>query len=167
MITDFLLAHAALVPVALLLLACVCVGVGYLLLRSRRHGHRLMWTLLAVTLVPVFALTLVPASDSAVDHIVCTVQFDLPTLGTVELLANVALFVPPVFLATLATRRPLLTIAAGSALSAAIEATQALIPTIGRACDSNDWLMNTIGTTAGVLLATTTIALTPRRATSP
>ncbi|GAB3435788.1 VanZ family protein [Actinophytocola sediminis] len=151
MITNFLLDHSALVPVALVLIAVVCVGVGYLLLRVRRHGQRIMWTLVVLSLVPVVALTLVPTAGRA--YAVCTLQFAMPTLGTVELLANVALFIPPVFFATLATRRPLLTLAVGTALSAAIEAVQALAPAIGRACDTNDWAMNTAGAVIAVLLA--------------
>ena len=84
------------------------------------------------------------------------VQFSLPTLGSVELLANVALFFPPVFFATPATRRPLLMLAAGAGLSAAIEAAQAVLPVIGRACDTNDWAMNTTGMILAVLLASAT-----------
>ena len=162
MITNFLLAHSALVPVTLLLLALVCVAVGSVVLRSRRYGRRLTWTFLVLSVLPVFALTLVPSSDDWVAYEVCAVQFSVPGLGTVELLANVALFVPPVFFAVLLTRRPLLTLAAGTALSAVIEAVQALVPGIGRACDTNDWMMNTFGTVVGVLLAVGTIHLAGR-----
>lgn len=92
----------------------------------------------------------------------CVVQFSVPTPGSVELLANVALFLPPAFFATLATRRPLVVLAAGAGLSAAIEALQALVFAIGRACDTNDWMMNTIGVAVGVLLALGTIRLRGR-----
>ncbi|MBP2334364.1 VanZ family protein [Saccharothrix coeruleofusca] len=159
MITDFLLDHSALVPVALLLVALVCLGVGHLLLRARRHGQRIMWALVALSALPVLALTLVPTATGQADYVGCTVQFALPAPGRVELLANVALFFPLVFFATLATRRPLLVLAAGAGLSAAIEALQALVPVIGRACDTNDWVMNGIGTVVGVLLARAAIAL--------
>jgi glycopeptide antibiotics resistance protein len=91
------------------------------------------------------------------------VQFALPTLGSVELLANVALFFPLVFFATLATRRPVLVLAAGTGLSAVIEAVQAALHDIGRSCDTNDWFMNTIGVVLGVLAAVATIALGNRR----
>jgi hypothetical protein len=113
-----------------------------------------------LSVVPVVALTLVPTSGRA--YAVCVVQFSLPTLATVELLANVALFFPLVFFATLATRRPLLMLVAGVGLSAAIEALQAVVPAIGRACDTNDWIMNSIGTISAVLLARATFALANR-----
>jgi glycopeptide antibiotics resistance protein len=149
MITNFLLDHAALVPVSILLLALICAVIGWF----ARDRRRLLWTLTGIALVPVFALTLVPSSRSGVDGVTCTLQFSAPTLGSVELLANVALFLPPVFFAALATRRPLVVLAAGIGLSVVIEAVQALIPAIGRACDTNDWLMNTIGAVVGVALA--------------
>ncbi|ANN16024.1 hypothetical protein SD37_10485 [Amycolatopsis orientalis] len=154
MITNFLLEHSALVPVAILLVALVCAVLGHLFAGRRR----VLWTLAAVALVPVFALTLVPTGRT-IDEILCTVQFSLPTLGSVELLANVALFLPPVYFAALASRRPVTMFAAGSALSAVIEALQAFVPAIGRACDTNDWMMNTIGAIFGALLAAGTARL--------
>ncbi len=157
-----LVAYRGLVPLALLLTAVGCVGVGYLLLRSGRRGTQIAWSLTVLSLLPVAALTLLPSLNSQVSGTICTVQFDYPTFGRVELAANVALFVPLAFFATLATRRPLLVVVAGSGLSAAIEALQALVPAIGRACDTNDWLMNTIGTVIGVLLAGGTAAVASR-----
>ena len=163
MITNFLLDHSAIVPVVLLLVAVVCVGAGYVIVR-RRHAGRALWALATVSLLPIVALTLVP-TGLGLDEVACAVQFYVPTLGRLEMLANVALFVPPVYFATLATRRPLLIALAGVTLSAVIEAVQALVPAIGRACDTNDWAMNTGGVVLGVLLSTATIALT-RRTTS-
>jgi len=157
MITNFLLDHSALVPVAILLVALVCAVLGHLF----AGRPRVLWALAGVALVPVFALTLVPTGRT-IDEIVCTVQFSLPTLGSVELLANVALFLPPVCFAALASRRPVTMLAAGSALSAVIEALQAFVPAIGRACDTNDWLMNTLG----ALLAAGMAWLADRRAQS-
>ena len=162
MISDLLIAYRGLVPVAFLLTALGCAGVGYLLLRSGRRGTRIAWSLTASSLLPVAALTLLPSLNSQVSGDVCTVQFDYPTFGRVELAANIALFVPLAFFATLATRRPLVVALAGSGLSAAIEALQALLPAIGRACDTNDWMMNTIGTVIGVLLAGGTAAVATR-----
>jgi hypothetical protein len=160
MITNLLVEHSALVPVVLALVAAVCVGVGWLLLRARRYGQRILWALVVLAMLPVAALTLLPTPGQV--FVVCVFQFSMPTLGAVEALANVALFFPLVFFATLATRRPLLTLAAGAVLSAAIEAAQALAPIAGRACDTNDWAMNTIGTVVAVLLAVATLALTRR-----
>ena len=157
MITNVLLEHSALVPVALLLVAAACVGVGWLTVRA----PRIRWALVALSLLPVLVLTLVPTSRR-MDGVGCVIQFALPSPGSVELLANVALFVPPVFFAVLATRRPLPVVAAGVVLSAAIEAAQAVAPIIGRACDTNDWAMNTVGTVAAALLGAATLALTDR-----
>jgi hypothetical protein len=155
-ITNFLLDHPALVPVMMAVIPVGCVVVGYVL-----RARRILWTLAGLSLLPVAALTLSPVAGRRV--VSCVVQFSMPRLGSVELLANVALFVPPVFFATLATRRPLLTLAAGTALSAAIEVVQGLVPAIGRACDTNDWAMNTAGAVLAVLLATATAAFTRSR----
>ncbi|RSN26075.1 VanZ family protein [Amycolatopsis sp. WAC 01416] len=157
MITNFLLDHSALVPVAIALVALVCAVLGHLFAGKRR----ILWALTGASLVPVFALTLMPTAHT-IDGILCTVQFSLPTLGAVELLANVALFLPPVYFATLAAERPLTMFAAGSALSAVIETLQAFVP----ACDTNDWLMNTVGAVLGVALALGTAWLVKRRAQS-
>ena len=96
-------------------------------------------------MVPVVGLTLVPAARPLFREDVCTVQFALPSLGSVELLANVALLVPLALFAALATRRPLVVLAGAVATSAAIEAVQALLPTLQRACATSDWAMNSAG----------------------
>jgi len=157
MITDFLLDHSALVPGALLGIALACAALGYAALRRGPGGSALLRALTALALLLVLALTLAPAGGGAERR--CTVQFALPALGRVELLANVALLLPAVVFATLATRRPWAVLAGGVALSAAIEAAQAGIPAIGRACDTNDWAMNCLGVVAGVVLARATLAL--------
>ena len=149
MITNFLLDHAALVPVAILVLALVCAAIGWF----AREQRRILWVLAALALLPIFALTLVPAPRSRIDRVTCALQVSAPTLGSVELLANVALFLPPVLFAAVASRRPLVALAAGIALSVVIEASQALVAAIGRACDTGDWLMNTIGAVVGAALA--------------
>ncbi|MFQ1003018.1 VanZ family protein [Modestobacter sp. SSW1-42] len=159
MITNALLDHAALVPLGLLAVAAGCVLLGWVALRSRR----LTGALLGASLLPVVALTLVPAAASRVDDVRCTVQFALPTLGSVELLANVALFLPLAFSGTLLTRRPLRVLAAAAGASATIEALQALVPLLGRACDTNDWLMNTTGAAVGAALAAGVLTLASRR----
>ncbi|MCZ2829376.1 VanZ family protein [Modestobacter sp. VKM Ac-2986] len=165
MITNTLLDHAALVPAALLL---VCLGsalLGHALLRARR-ARTLLGAVLGLSVLPVLALTLVPAARPAGEGAGCTVQFALPTPGSVELLANVALFVPPDVLATLLTRRPLLVLLVAAGVSAAIETLQALLPALARACDTNDWAMDTAGATIGVLLATGVLALSRPRTTA-
>jgi hypothetical protein len=166
MITDFLLEHSALVPLASGLVVVVCVGVGHAALRRGQPGKRVLWVLTALSGLVVLALTLVPGGKGGQEEL-CAVQFALPTLTRVELLANVALFVPPVLFATLAWRRPLLVVVTAALASAAIEALQAVVPAIGRACDTNDWLMNVLGILAGALLATGALAIAGRAATRP
>jgi hypothetical protein len=140
-ITDFLLEHAAVVPLALLVTVVLCAGIGRVLLHTGRRAW--LWPMTALTAVPVVALTLTPTGTDTLQR--CAVQFSLPTLGSVELLANVALLLPVVFFATLASGRAGWMLVAGSALSAVIEGLQALVPAIGRSCDTNDWAMNTVG----------------------
>jgi hypothetical protein len=103
MITNFLLDHPVLMPVTMALIAIVCVVVGYVLV----HARRTLWTLAGLSLLPVVALTFLPALGRS--FVFCVVQFSMPTWRSVELLANVALFFPPVFFATLVTRKPLAT----------------------------------------------------------
>jgi hypothetical protein len=158
-ITDVLLDHAALVPLALLAVVVGCVLTGLLVLRLGHPAQRVLAALLVAALLPVVALTLVPAGRARGDATVCTVQFALPTPGSVELLANVALFVPPAFAAVLLTRRPMLALAGAALASALVETLQAVLPVLARACDTNDWAMNTAGAAAGVLLALGTLAL--------
>lgn len=163
MITDLLLEHVALVPGALLGIALVCLAVGYAALRRGPAATRVLPVLAGLALLPVLALTLLPGGKGASAG-GCTVQFALPALGRVELLANVALLLPAAVFATLAARRPWAVLAVGAGLSAGIEAVQAAVPAIGRACDTNDWAMNTLGVAVGVLLARGTLALADRAA---
>jgi hypothetical protein len=159
MITNFLLDNSGLAPLALALFAVVCAGVGAWLVRVGRQ--QVLWVLAALSLVPVMALTFTPSGLKSGGG--CTVQFALPTIGAVELLANVALFFPPVLFASLASRRPWLMLVAGMALSAATEAIQSQVLAIGRSCDTNDWAMNTAGTVLAVLAAAATLVLTKRK----
>jgi hypothetical protein len=159
MISTFLAEHSTVVPAALLLVALLCVGIGYAILGSRRHAYRGAWALAGLSVLAVLALTLSPSSGHGPDRVVCTVQFLVPRQIGVEGLANVALFFPPVFFGALATRRPLLMVVAGSGLSAVIEVLQAVLPALGRACDTNDWMMNSLGSVTGGLLGVGTIAL--------
>jgi glycopeptide antibiotics resistance protein len=69
--------------------------------------------------------------------------------GTDEKLANVGLFFPLALTATLLWRRPLAVTAAAAALSALIEAWQAVI---GRGGDAVDVLHNTVGAALGAAL---------------
>lgn len=122
---------------------------------------RLAWLLCACALVPVALLTLVPVDRELFAR--CTVQWALPTPGRVELLANVVLFVGPALLAGVASRRPLVVLVAFSGLSAALEALQALVPALGRSCDTTDWSSNTTGAAIGAGLAAAALILARAR----
>lgn len=120
---------------------------------------RVAWTAFAVALLPVAFLTLVPTGGEAER---CVVNWQLPTLGNVEMLSNIALFVPPVLCATVASRRPWGALAGGVLGSAAIELLQTLLPALGRSCDTNDVLANAIGAALGAALATAALVLARR-----
>jgi glycopeptide antibiotics resistance protein len=161
MIAVFLIENPLLVPVLVLVIAIVCTGIGYLLHRARRL--RTLWTLTALSIVPVVALTLVPTPTRRMDDIpLCTLDVTVPTLTSVEMVANVGLLFPLVYFAALVTRRPLLILAAGVTLSAGIETIQALVRSLGRACTTSDWAMNSAGAACAALLAGCTIALANR-----
>ncbi|WP_210508213.1 VanZ family protein [Naasia sp. SYSU D00057] len=157
MITDVLLANPWLTPTALVVVVVLGPVVGVWLVGR----PRLALGLAALSLLPVAALTLVPVQRELYEF--CAVQWSLPTPGRVELFANVVLFVVPVLLAGVGTRRPLLVLAAASGLSALLEAFQAVVPGIGRSCDTNDWLCNTIGASIGAVLALAALAIVRRR----
>jgi VanZ family protein len=159
---DILVAYRGQALVVFLLVSLACLGIGFVLVRSQRRGGPILWALTGASLLAVLALTLVPSGYDTRDEIWCTVQIVAPTLGRIELVANIALFFPLAFFATLASRRPLVVLVAGTGLSAAVEGIQAVAPVIGRACDTNDWVMNTIGTVVGVLLAVGTMAVARR-----
>lgn len=156
MITTILVEHPWLSPVALLLLVVVGPLVGWWL-ASR---PRLAWAATGLALLPVAALTLVPVDRELFSR--CEVTWTVPTFGRVELAANVVLFVAPVLLAAVASRRVLLAVVGGSLLSAAIEALQAGVPALGRSCSTDDWLSNTIGAVLGGLLGWLALLLARR-----
>lgn len=145
--TTFLVVHPWITTAALV--ACLVLGpiVGYLIVDRRRVA---LWLGLA-GLVPVVALTLFPAHRDL--EVGCTAEWAFPTLPAVELMANIVLFAPPVLLLGIATRRPIAVLMAASAVSVAIEATQAFIPALGRSCSTNDWLSNTLGAALGAAIA--------------
>jgi len=157
MIADVLIQYKWAATAALVLFVVAGPFVGALLARR----PRIAWLLTGLSLLPVAALTLVPVRRELYD--VCTVQWALPTVGRVELMANVVLFVLPVLFAGVASRKPILMLLAASALSVLIELFQALVPAIGRSCDTNDWLCNTIGAAVGAALAIIALRLADRR----
>ncbi|MBB2903336.1 membrane-bound metal-dependent hydrolase YbcI (DUF457 family) [Kineococcus radiotolerans] len=153
MLSTFLITHRWITPV--LLAGYVVTGplLGAWLVRR----SRLAWVLAGLSLLPLAALTLVPVARDLT--VTCAVQWSWPTPARVESFANLVLFVAPVALGGVATRRPVVAILAGAALSAAIEAFQAFVPALGRSCDTSDWSSNTLGAVVGGLLAWAALAL--------
>ncbi len=147
MISTLLVEHSWVAPTLLV----VVVVAGLLAGPTLAAHRRLTWTLASVSLLPVLALTLVPVDRELFAR--CTVQWALPTPGRVELMANVVLFVAPVLLLGIALRRPVAALLAGTGASVALEVVQAVVPAIGRSCDTNDWLANTLGAVLGAALA--------------
>jgi hypothetical protein len=155
-ITTFLVEHPWITTIAFVTTVAIGPVAGYWLVVRPRLGK---WAGL-VSLLPLVALTLVPGSrDLAMG---CANEWDLPTFGAVELMANVVLFVPPVLFLGVAIRRPLAVWLGASMGSVLIEVTQALVPALGRSCSTNDWLANTLGSALGAAIAA--LALWLRRA---
>ena len=147
MVTNILLDHPWLSPAALAVLVVLGPVVG----RWLSTRTKLAWLLAGASLLPIALLTLVPVRRQLFAR--CTLQWALPTPGRVELMATVILFVAPVLLAGVASRRPAFALLGGSALSAGLEVLQASVPALGRSCDTGDWLSNTIGAAIGSALA--------------
>jgi glycopeptide antibiotics resistance protein len=161
MISTFLIEHRWLAPAALALLVLVGPLVGSWLVARPRAA----WVLTGVTLLPLALLTLVPEDRELFAR--CEIRWEIPTLTGPESLANILLFVAPVLLAGVATRRPVLVMVAGSGLSVIVEVCQAAVPALGRSCDSGDWVTNTIGAVIGALLALLALALAPHSSRLP
>ena len=161
MITTFLVNHASAVKVLFWVVLVAFTALGWW--THRRQARRMLVTLAVISAVGVLALTMTPAGDGG-NGTFCTVQFSVPFQG-IDTLANVALLFPVTLFAALLTSRPVRVVAAASGLSAAIELVQALLPDLGRACDTNDWFMNTVGAVLAGLLSAGIIAVDHRRRT--
>jgi VanZ family protein len=157
-ISTLLAENADVLRVAFWVGVAACALVGWLLYRSR--SNRALLVLAAIALAGMFVLTLSPSDGYAASP--CTVQFSIPFQG-IDTLANLAMTVPLALFASLRYRRPLAVLAAVSLLSVLIELVQAALPALGRACDTNDWLMNTVGAAVGALLAIGIIVGSRRR----
>lgn len=109
---------------------------------------RLTRVLLAVVAVVMAALTLYPDGAPSAG-VACALQLPYLAPTASETMANILLFLPLSFLIGLVWRRPVVAMLIGAAASAAIEAVQALVPAIGRACDTSDLINNAIGAVLG------------------
>ena len=158
MISTVLAEHASTVRVLFWFVVVLSAALGWSLHRSGRR--RALLALAVVGLVGTLVLTVTPSGGSAT--VACAVQISVPFRG-IETLANVAMLLPSTLFAALAVRRPLRVLGAVSGLSALIELVQAVVPALGRACDTNDWFMNSVGAGLGALLAAGIIAVEARR----
>ncbi|TDC46176.1 VanZ family protein [Jiangella ureilytica] len=156
MISTVLVEHPWMTTTALVALVVFGPVAGAWLLPRPRVTR----VLLGVCLVPVALLALVPTSRELAAG--CAVEWSVPTLGAVELMANVVLFVPLVLLAGVLTRRPAVALVAASGLAALIELVQAVVPALGRSCSTDDWLSNTLGAALGAVLAVAGLWLASR-----
>jgi hypothetical protein len=118
---------------------------------------RITAVLLTAATLGVVALTLYP-DGAPYPTIACNVGLPYVNSIAAESTANILLFVPIAFLAALLWRRPVAAVLGAVALSAVIELLQAVVPLIGRACDTSDWITNTIGAVIGGVLAAGALA---------
>lgn len=162
MISTFLHWGSMLVYPIWLGLAAISVAIGAVLLRQRDRGRPALLGMLGLALALALGLTLVPTGQWSSGQF-CSTALSTPSLLSPEPFSNVGLFVPLGLFATLALRAPFVALAGGSLVSATIEATQAYATAIGRACDANDWMLNSLGTTIGVGFAVVLSRLVLRR----
>lgn len=158
MLATFLVQYPWIAPLALQCFVVVSPFLGQWLLPRRR----LTGALGLAAAVVVLALVFIPTGRELT--VSCIVEWTLPLPRAVEPFANVVLFVPLAYLGALLTRRPV--VAAGIAIgaSALIEATQAVLPVLGRSCSTGDWLANSIGALIGAGLGWIALSLARRRA---
>ncbi|MGN6444598.1 VanZ family protein [Amnibacterium sp.] len=159
MISTFL-AGARWLPIAALVAFAV---VGPLAGAALSRRPRAAAALLALSIAAVLGLTLTPGGDPA-PAIRCAVGLPSLSFTSVESLSNVLLLAPSALVAGVLLRRPVVAAAGAVALSVVIEAAQALVPAIGRACDTSDLATNAIGALLGGVLAFVALLLARQRA---
>jgi len=158
-VLSTLLAQVPWLPFGVLVAVVVFAPfVGVVLVRLPRTTL----VLAVLALLAVLGLTLYPEGTPSAS-VGCSAGLPYLSPRAGESIANVLLVVPVVFLAGLRSGRPLLAVAAGVGLSAGIEAVQAVVLGIGRACDTSDLITNAIGAVLGGLLALAALALARRR----
>jgi len=162
-VLSTLLVQVSWLPAAVLLLA---VLTGPFIAAALAPRPRLLRALFIASLVILAGLTLYPEGGADRD-VTCTVGLPYFGLRAAETVANVLLFIPPVLLAGLLVRRPALAVMGGTATSALIELVQGIVPAIGRACDTGDWITNTIGAVVGGLIALAALSLDRRVTAAP
>lgn len=131
---------------AVFLLCCVLFGVGVWLLSGTLRWRRLPATLAAVGLALAVAVTLVRSGghlpDAASNPVTLCLRDPFSLHGGLELL-NFLMLMPFAFFGTMATRRPISTIAVSAVVSGGIELAQAWTG-LG-ICQQQDFVNNTVG----------------------
>jgi hypothetical protein len=158
MIATLIAEQPWLSPALLLVLIVVGFMIGpWLLARPA-----VAWALSIASVTAVLVAAVLPEDREL--HARCEAAWSLPTPDRVEPFANLVLFIPIAFLIAVAAKRPLLGLLAGAAFSALIEAVQALLPAIGRSCDTGDFVANSLGALGGAVLSWAVIRRSARGA---
>jgi glycopeptide antibiotics resistance protein len=132
-------------------------------LRARKQGGpTALPTVFTVSLAGVTTVTLLPGSAGTSGEGVCDNGFSTTyLLNSPSALLNIALFIPPAFLAVLLFRRPVTVATSIPLTSTCIEFAQIyLVP--GRACSLTDLIANSLGGLAGATAAMIFLALSRR-----
>ncbi len=139
----------AYIAFAVLLLALVVFGLVRAF-AATPPSRRLVAITLALWLVALLFMTLRPAGGQM--RLNLTPVFFLGYWSPFDTIANIAVFLPLGLILAVTGWRALPTIAAGLAVSLAIEVTQFMLP-LGRAADINDLMTNVTGAGLGWLVA--------------
>lgn len=138
----------------LLVLASVASVLLAAVLAGGARTERTLATVLTVGGVVVIAgLTLSPVRGLPGEG--CATRPDAP----LDDVPNIVLFFVPMLFAVVATRRPVLVLLAGPALSAVIEWVQDVVPSLGRRCDVDDLLANSAGVVAAVVVGSVIVGV--------
>jgi VanZ like family len=146
---------------AVFLLCCALFGAGVWLLSGTLRWRRLPATLAAVGLALAVAVTLVRSGghlpDTAANPVTLCLRDPFSLHGGLEML-NFLMLMPFAFFGTLATRRPISTIAVSAVVSGGIELAQAWTG-LG-VCQQQDFVNNTVGAAVAAGIAWVLLAVT-------
>lgn len=159
MISTFIADHLALVRILLVSAGVVAVLVAAVLARHGRRGRRVAFVIFIISVLAMLGLTLAPDFSSSTASRACNFQ----PFSFWRDVSNIVLFFVPGLYAVVSSHRRVLVAAAIPLASAAIELCQAAIPAIGRRCDIDDWLANSTGGLAGVLVGMLVVLVAQRR----
>ncbi|MCY0933899.1 VanZ family protein [Streptomyces sp. H34-S4] len=138
-----------------ILASMLCIPAGLI---ARRKGKRVtLYVLLSASVAGIGCVTLIPGLAGDAGKNVCDIGFSLTGLNRSAWL-NLALFVPASLFSVLCFRKPALAGTFGILSSALIEVAQTDL-VAGRSCSLTDFIMNSVGATAGAALGVLWLAL--------